>query len=132
MKRAFITGVTGQDGSCLAEFLLHKGYEVHAILRRSSVFTTVCIDHLYACNGILFNHEPPRRAETFVTKKITKAVANIYHKKQGKLVLGNLNSKCDWGYAKEYVEAMWLMLRQEKPEDFVIATGTKHTICQFV
>jgi GDPmannose 4,6-dehydratase len=256
MKKAFITGVTGQDGSYLAEFLLGKSYEVHAILRRSSVFTTARIDHLfkhpafftyhgdltdssnlhrlitkikpdeiynlgaqshvavsfetpeytaevdaigtirlldairdtglrtkyyqastselfgglpdtvpqneatpfhpkspygaaklfaywttvnyreayrlYACNGILFNHESPRRGETFVTKKITKAVANIHHNKQGKLVLGNLDAKRDWGFAKEYVEAMWLMLQQEKPEDFVIATGAMHSIREFV
>ena len=256
MKKAFITGVTGQDGSYLAEFLLHKGYEVHAILRRASVFTTARIDHLfshpsfctyhgdltdssnlhrlitriepdeiynlgaqshvavsfetpeytaevdaigtirlldairdsglrtryyqastselfgglldtvpqnentpfypkspygaaklfaywttvnyreaynlYACNGILFNHESPRRGETFVTKKITKAVANIHHGKQKKLVLGNLDAKRDWGYAREYVEAMWLMLQQERPEDFVIATGVMHSIREFV
>jgi GDPmannose 4,6-dehydratase len=255
--RAFITGVTGQDGSYLAEFLLEKGYEVHAIIRRSSVFTTTRLNNkiwkhpnfytyhgdladssslhrliakikpdeiynlgaqshvavsfevpeytgevdaigavrlldairdtgintryyqastselfgglpetapqnektpfypkspygaaklyaywitinyresynLYACNGILFNHESPRRGETFVTKKITKAVANIYHKKQDYLSLGNLDAKRDWGYAKDYVEAMWLMLQQDQPEDFVIATGICYTIREFV
>jgi GDPmannose 4,6-dehydratase len=255
--RAFITGVTGQDGSYLAEFLLEKGYEVHAIIRRSSVFTTTRLNNqiwkhpnfhtyhgdladssslhrliskiqpdeiynlgaqshvavsfevpeytgevdaigavrlldairdtgintkyyqastselfgglpesapqnentpfypkspygaaklyaywitvnyresynLYACNGILFNHESPRRGETFVTKKITKAVANIYHKRQDYLSLGNLDAKRDWGYAKDYVEAMWLMLQQERPDDFVIATGVCYTIREFV
>jgi GDPmannose 4,6-dehydratase len=256
MKRAFITGVTGQDGSYLAELLLAKGYEVHAILRRASVFTTQRIEKimthekfftyhgdlsdssnlhrlitkiqpdevynlgaqshvavsfevpeytaevdgvgtirlldairdsgvntkfyqastselfgglpgtapqsestpfypkspygaaklysywvtvnyresygLYACNGILFNHESPRRGETFVTKKITKAVANIKKGKQKQLRLGNLDSKRDWGHAKEYVEAMWLMLQQEQPDDYVIATGKTYTIRQFV
>lgn len=256
MKKAFITGITGQDGSYLSELLLEKGYEVHGIIRRSSVFTTQRIDHLfsnpkfriyhgdladssnlhriianvqpdevynlgaqshvsvsfevpeytaevdaigtirlldairdmkvpakfyqastselfgglpetapqsektpfypkspygaaklysywvtvnyresynmYACNGILFNHESPRRGETFVTKKITKAVANIKKGKQDHIVLGNLDAKRDWGYAKEYVEAMWLMLQQDKPDDFVIATGKTCTIREFV
>jgi len=256
MKKAFLTGVTGQDGSYLAEFLLEKGYEVHGTLRRSSVFTTQRIDHLmshprfhahhgdladssnlhrlvasispdevynlgaqshvavsfevpeytaevdgvgtirlldairdmkvparfyqastselfgglaetapqsektafypkspygaaklysywvtvnyresygmYACNGILFNHESPRRGETFVTKKITKAVADISKGKQEVLTLGNLDAKRDWGYAKEYVEAMWLMLQQTHAEDFVIATGKTYTVKQFV
>lgn len=257
MKKAFITGITGQDGSYLTEFLLNKGYEVHGIIRRSSVFTTsrltknvwnhenfqtyhgdltdssnlhrlitkICPDEvynlgaqshvavsfevpeytaevdavgtarlldairdtgintkfyqastselfgglpgtapqsektpfypkspygaaklyaywltvnyresydLYACNGILFNHESPRRGETFVTKKITQAVANIHKGKQDVLKLGNLDAKRDWGYAKDYVEAMWLMLQQDKPQDFVIATGETYTIKQFV
>lgn len=256
MKKAFITGVTGQDGSYLAEFLLEKGYEVHSIIRRSSVFTSQRIDHifdhpqffsyhgdltdssnlhtllakiqpdevynlgaqshvavsfevpeytaevvavgtirlldaikdlklqpryyqastselfgglpetapqsestpfypkspygaaklysywvtvnyresydLYACNGILFNHESPRRGETFVTKKVTKAVANIKKGKQKKLLLGNLNAKRDWGHAKDYVEAMWLMLQQEEPKDYVIATGKTYSIREFV
>ena len=254
-KKALITGITGQDGSYLSEFLLKKGYEVHGIIRRSSVFTTQRIDHIpegenfflhhgdlndssnlgrlireinpdeiynlgaqshvavsfevpeytaatdglgtiiildaikafnpkikfyqastselfgkvreipqrettpfyprspyaaaklyaywitknyreayniYACNGILFNHESPRRGETFVTKKITKAVANIYKGKQDVLVLGNLNSKRDWGYAKEYVEMMWLMMQQDEPDDFVVATGKTFTIRHFV
>lgn len=256
VKRVFITGVTGQDGSYLAEFLLEKNYEVHAILRRSSVFTSQRIDHilehpnfrtyhgdltdssnlhtllsriepdevynlgaqshvavsfevpeytaevdavgairlldaikdlgikprfyqastselfgglpdsapqsentpfypkspygaaklfaywvtvnyreaygLYACNGILFNHESPRRGETFVTKKITKAVARIAQGRQASLMLGNLDAKRDWGYAKDYIEAMWMMLQQEQPEDFVIASGETYTVRQFV
>jgi GDPmannose 4,6-dehydratase len=255
MKKAFITGVTGQDGSYLAEFLLEKNYEVHAIVRRSSVFTTNRIDHimghplffsyhgdltdssnlnsllskikpdeiynlgaqshvavsfeipeytaevdaigtirllnalkdldrkprfyqastselfgglpetapqsettpfhprspygaaklyaywatvnyreaygLYACNGILFNHESPRRGETFVTKKITKAAARISQGRQAILKLGNLDAKRDWGYAKDYVECMWLMLQQEEPDDYVIASGETYTVRQF-
>jgi GDPmannose 4,6-dehydratase len=256
LKKAFITGVTGQDGSYLAELLLGKGYEVHAIMRRSSVFTTQRIDHIFqnsnfhiyhgdltdssnlhtllsrikpdeiynlgaqshvavsfevpeytaevdaigtirllnaikdlgqnprfyqastselfgglpetapqsettpfhpkspygaaklysywvtvnyreaygmhTSNGILFNHESPRRGETFVTKKITKAVARISQGKQDVLTLGNLNAKRDWGYAKDYVECMWLMLQQESPDDYVIASGETYTIRQFV
>ncbi len=256
MKRAFITGVTGQDGSYLAELLLEKGYEVHAILRRSSVFTTGRVDHimnhprfktysgdltdssnlhtllqkckpnevynlgaqshvavsfevpeytaevdavgtirllnaikdigldtrfyqastselfggmpdtvpqnektpfyprspygaaklyaywiavnyreaygLYACNGILFNHESPRRGETFVTKKITKAVARIKKGEQDLLTLGNLDAERDWGYAKEYVEAMWLMMQAKQPVDYVVATGVKTSVRKFV
>lgn len=256
MKKAFITGITGQDGSYLAEFLLDKGYEVHAILRRSSVFTTNRIDHvldhervktyhgdltdssnlhtllsrvqpdevynlgaqshvavsfevpeytaevdalgtirllnaikdlglkprfyqastsemfgglpetapqsertpfhprspygaaklyaywatvnyreaygLHGSNGILFNHESPRRGETFVTKKVTKAVARIAQGRQQQLSLGNLDAKRDWGYAKDYVEAMWLMLQQERPDDYVIASGETYSVRQFV
>lgn len=256
MKKAFITGVTGQDGSYLAEFLLNKGYEVHAILRRSSVFTTQRVDHLmnhsrfkayhgdltdssnlhsllskivpdevynlgaqshvavsfevpeytaevdaigtvrlldaikdlgiktrfyqastselfgglpesvpqseatpfypkspygaaklyaywvtvnyresynmFACNGILFNHESPRRGETFVTKKITKAVAKIFKGQQSELLLGNLDAKRDWGYAKDYVEAMWMMLQTDTPKDYVISTGIAYTVREFV
>jgi GDPmannose 4,6-dehydratase len=256
MKRAFITGASGQDGSYLAEFLLEKGYEVHAIIRRSSVFTSQRIDHIFAnpkfhtyhgdltdssnlhtllskiqpdevynlgaqshvavsfevpeytaevdavgtirllnaikdlgqkprfyqastselfgglpetapqseltpfypkspygaaklyaywvtvnyreaygmfaCNGILFNHESPRRGETFVTKKITKAVARISQGQQELLTLGNLDAKRDWGYAKDYVECMWLMLQQERPDDYVIASGETYTVRQFV
>ncbi len=253
MKKALITGITGQDGSYLAEFLLEKGYEVYGIIRRTSIFNTARIEHLryninlyygdlidssnlnrliekivpdeiynlgaqshvkvsfevpeftaevdalgalrlldtiretriktklyqastselfggfpntipqnektsfyprspyaaaklyaywlmvnyreayniYACNGILFNHESPRRGETFVTKKITKAVANIFKGKQDKLYLGNLDAKRDWGYAREYVEAMWLILQQKEPNDFVIATGETHSIREF-
>ena len=259
-KRALITGITGQDGSYLTEFLLEKGYEVHGIIRRSSSFNTDRIDHIYvdphsedaklflhygdltdgttlrriieevkpteifnlgaqshvrvsfdspeytvdavgmgvlrlleairdyqqrtgievrfyqagssemyglvqevpqkettpfyprspyacakvyghwqtinyresyglfACNGILFNHESPRRGETFVTRKITRAVARIVAGKQKKLYLGNLDSKRDWGYAKDYIKAMWLMLQQEKPDDYVIATNETHSI----
>jgi len=256
MIKAFITGVTGQDGSYLAEFLLEKNYEVHAIVRRSSVFTTDRIDHLlsherfhayhgdltdssnlhsllskidpdevynlgaqshvavsfdvpeytaevdavgtirllnaikdlgqqpkfyqastselfggmpdsapqsertpfypkspygaaklyaywvtvnyresyglYACNGILFNHESPRRGETFVTKKITKGVAAIHKGTQQVLKLGNLDAKRDWGYAKDYAEAMWLMLQQDFPDDYVIATGQTYSVRDFV
>ena len=87
---------------------------------------------MFASNGILFNHESPRRGETFVTKKITKAVANISKGKQQILTLGNLDAKRDWGYAKEYVEAMWMMLQQEKPGDYVIATGKVFSVRQFV
>lgn len=87
---------------------------------------------IYACNGILFNHESPRRGGTFVTKKITRAVAQIASGRQKTLTLGNLYSKRDWGYAKDYVEAMWLMLQQEIPDDFVISTGEAHTVKEFV
>ena len=256
MKKAFITGVTGQDGSYLAELLLDKGYEVHAIIRRSSIFNTLRIDHilghlnfytyygdltdssnlhriiakikpdevynlgaqshvavsfevpeytaevdatgairlldairdtnvnckyyqastselfggipgtepqsettpfypkspygaaklyaywvtvnyresygLFACNGILFNHESPRRGETFVTKKITKAVARIHQGRQSLLKLGNMNAKRDWGHARDFVYAQWLMLQQDKPKDYVIATGDTHTVREFV
>ncbi|HRY37047.1 MAG TPA: GDP-mannose 4,6-dehydratase [Candidatus Magasanikbacteria bacterium] len=258
-KRAFITGITGQDGSYLAELLLAKGYEVHGLIRRSSTFNTGRIDHLYKdphvndvklflhfgdltdgsnisrlleqikpdeiynlgaqshvkvsfdmpvytgntdglgtlrlldaiketgiktkfyqagssemfgkvqetpqkettpfyprspyactkayahwlcvnyreaynmfiCNGILFNHESPRRGGTFVTKKITDALHNIKEGRQEKLYLGNLEARRDWGYSKDYVEAMWLMLQQEKPDDYVIATGETHTVKEF-
>ena len=88
--------------------------------------------NMFACNGILFNHESPRRGETFVTRKITRAVAAIKFGLQEKLYLGNLNAKRDWGYAKEYVEAMWLMLQQENPKDFVIATGKTYSVREFV
>ena len=261
-KKALVTGITGQDGSYLAELLLEKGYEVHGILRRSSTFNTERIDHLYhdhreggapmflhygdlsdsasmirlikeiqpdeiynlaaqshvrasfeipsftantdalgvlrimeavrllgmekkvkiyqaatselygkvqeipqteetpfyprspygiaklyafwivknyreaygmfACNGILFNHESPRRGGTFVTKKITTALSKIKLGLQEKMFLGNLDAKRDWGYAKDYVEAMWLMLQQEKPDDFVIATGETHSVREFI
>ena len=261
-KTALITGVTGQDGSYLAELLLEKGYVVHGLKRRSSLFNTGRIDHLYqdphedhpkfilhygdmtdslnltriiqetqpdeiynlaamshvkvsfdtpeytanadgigtlrileavrllglenktkiyqastselyglvqavpqsettpfyprspyavaklyaywitvnyreayniyACNGILFNHESPRRGETFVTRKITRACAKIALGKQQKLFLGNLDAKRDWGHAKDYVEAMWLILQQEKPDDYVIATGQTTTVRDFV
>jgi GDPmannose 4,6-dehydratase len=248
MKRALVTGITGQDGSYLAEFLLAKGYEVYGLVRRSSSFNTGRIDHIidkikffysdltdgsslsrivgevkpdevynlgaqshvrvsfdvpeytadvdaigtlrlleaikaqcptakfyqassselygkvrevpqnentpfyprspygvakqfaywttvnyremgmFACNGILFNHESPRRGGTFVSRKVTQAAANIALGQQHELYLGNLDAKRDWGYAKEYVEAMWLMLQQDTPNDFVIATGETHTI----
>lgn len=87
---------------------------------------------IFACNGILFNHESPRRGGTFVTKKVTRAVANILAGKQDRLYLGNLDAKRDWGFAKEYVGAMWLMLQQRKPDDFVIATGETHSVREFV
>lgn len=259
MKRAFITGVTGQDGSYLAELLLAKGYEVHGLIRRASTFNTGRIDHIYtdphargtrlflhygdlsdagsltsmiynvrpdeiynlaaqshvrvsfdmpeytgditamgttrlleavhrsgiptrfyqasssemfgavappqnehtafyprspyaaakvysywmtvnyregyglfACNGILFNHESPRRGETFVTRKISRAVAAILAGRQDRLFLGNLDAKRDWGFAPEYVECQWLMLQQDRPQDFVIGTGESHTVREFV
>lgn len=256
MKTALITGITGQDGSYLSEFLLHKGYEVHGLIRRSSVdyreriihlegeekfylhygdmgdsislvkvIASVCPDEIYnlaaqshvqvsfdvpeftadidatgvlrlleavricgiadkcriyqastselygkveevpqsettpfhpyspyavakqygfwiikeyreaykmfCCSGILFNHESERRGETFVTRKITLAAARISQGKQDRLYLGNLSSKRDWGYAKDYVECMWLMLQQNNPEDYVIATGEQHTVREF-
>jgi GDPmannose 4,6-dehydratase len=87
---------------------------------------------LYAVNGILFNHESPRRGESFVTRKITRAVAHILAGLQSKLYLGNLDAKRDWGYAKEYVEAMWLMLQQDQPQDYVIATGETHSVREFL
>jgi len=260
MKKALITGITGQDGSYLAEFLIKKGYTVYGIIRRSSSFNTQRIDHLYqdpheknrklnlvygdlndasslnlliknicpeeiynlgaqshvkvsfevpeytaevtglgttrlleairdtgvktkfyqasssemygkvcqtpqneltpfyprspygaakayaywmtvnyreaynifACNGILFNHESPRRGETFVTRKITMALARIKFGLQKKLYLGNLDAKRDWGFAGDYVEAMWLILQQPKPDDFVIATGETHSVKEFL
>ena len=259
-KKALITGITGQDGSYLAELLLGKGYEVHGIIRRASTFNTGRLEEIYqdphqsgkrlflhygdlsdgsamsrlvgkiapdeiynlaaqshvrvsfdaaeyttditatgtvrlleairetgvkarfyqasssemfglvqevpqkettpfyprspygcakvyshwitvnyresyglhASNGILFNHESPRRGETFVTRKITRAVANIKTGLQKKLYLGNLDSKRDWGYAKEYVEAMWMMLQQPEPDDYVIATGETHSVREFL
>jgi GDPmannose 4,6-dehydratase len=259
-KKALITGITGQDGSYLAELLLSKGYEVHGIIRRASTFNTGRLDHIYsdphapkhklflhygdlsdgsalsrligkiqpdevynlaaqshvrvsfdapeyttditgtgvirlleairevgihprfyqasssemygmvqevpqkettpfyprspygcakvyaywitvnyresygmhASNGILFNHESPRRGETFVTRKITRAVAHIKAGLQDKLYLGNLEAKRDWGYAKEYVEAMWLMLQQNEPDDYVIATNETHSVQEFL
>jgi GDPmannose 4,6-dehydratase len=87
---------------------------------------------MFACNGILFNHESPRRGETFVTRKISRAVAHIKAGLQDKLFLGNLDAKRDWGYAKEYVEAMWLMLQQENPDDYVLATGETHSVGEFL
>ena len=88
--------------------------------------------NMFACNGILFNHESPRRGETFVTRKITRALANILAGKQKKLYLGNLNAKRDWGYAPEYVECMWLMLQQDEPEDYVVGTEKSHSVREFV
>ncbi len=258
-QKALITGITGQDGSYLAELLLNKGYEVHGLIRRSSTFNTHRLDHIYvephdlkrkfylhygdlndggqlsnlvynihpdeiyhlgaqshvrvsfdmpeftgditglgttrileairrsgiktrfyqasssemfgdapapqnedtpfwprspyaaakiyaywmtrnyregynmfACNGILFNHESPLRGETFVTRKITRALARIKFGLQDKLYLGNLDAKRDWGYAPDYVKAMWLMLQQDDPQDFVIATGQSHSVKEFL
>jgi GDPmannose 4,6-dehydratase len=259
-KKAIITGITGQDGSYLAEYLLAKGYQVFGIIRRQSTFGTARLQHifdeptnpaarmrliygdltdasvldkiltevqpdevynlgaqshvrvsfdipdyttdvvalgtlrlleaiqgsglpirfyqasssemygkvqeipqkettpfyprspyacakvyahyitvnyresynLFACNGILFNHESPRRGETFVTRKITRALANIIHQRQEKLYLGNLDAKRDWGFAGDYVEAMWLMLQQPTPDDYVIATGTNYSVREFL
>jgi GDPmannose 4,6-dehydratase len=88
--------------------------------------------NMFNCNGILFNHESPRRGETFVTRKITRALAKIVAGKQDKLYLGNLDAKRDWGYAKDYVEAMWLMLQQEQPDDYVVATGETHSVREFL
>lgn len=88
--------------------------------------------NMFACNGILFNHESPRRGETFVTRKITRAVAQIVAGRQKKLYMGNLDAKRDWGYAKDYVRAMWLMLQQEKPDDYVVATGETHSVHEFL
>ncbi len=262
MKKALITGITGQDGSYLAEFLLKKGYEVHGIKRRSSLFNTHRIDHIYhdpnyrniqfqlhygdltdtsnltriirdiqpdeiynlgaqshvavsfespeytadvdgigtlrileairflgleektkfyqastselfgmvqespqkettpfyprspyavaklyaywicinyreaygvyACNGILFNHESPRRGETFVTRKITRGLANIALGLEENIKIGNINSLRDWGHAKDYVQMQWLMLQQDKPKDYVIATGKQHSVREFI
>ncbi len=259
MKKAFITGITGQDGSYLAELLLTKGYEVHGLIRRASTFSTSRIDHLYVdphkpgaklflhygdlsdssqltnliynvqpdeiynlgaqshvrvsfdmpeytgditalgttrllealkrsgikakfyqasssemfgsapppqnentpfhprspyaaakvyaywmtvnyregynlftCNGILFNHESPRRGQTFVTRKITRAIAEILAGRQQYLYLGNLEAKRDWGYAPEYVETMWLMLQQDKPNDYVVGSGECHSVKDFL
>nr|KJB43359.1 hypothetical protein B456_007G196100 [Gossypium raimondii] len=167
-KIALITGITGQDGSYLTEFLLNKGYEVHGLIRRSSNFNTQRINHIYidphnahkarmkspyaaskcaahwytvnyreayglfACNGILFNHESPRRGENFVTRKITRAVGRIKIGLQNKLFLGNLQASRDWGFAGDYVEAMWMMLQQEKPDDYVVATEESHTVEEFL
>ena len=214
-KVALITGITGQDGSYLAEFLLEKGYEVHGVTRRASSSNTSRIAHIldrvtlhdgdladsssmiriiglvkpdeiynlaaqshvqvselygkveevpqkettpfhpyspyavakqygfwitkeyreaygmFAVNGILFNHESERRGENFVTRKITLAAGRIAEGLQDHLELGNLDSLRDWGYAKDYVECMWLIMQQEKPEDFVIATGVQHTVRDF-
>ncbi len=259
MKRALITGITGQDGSYLAEFLLSKGYEVHGIIRRASTFNTQRLDHIYvdphilgarihlhysdlsdpglmtqmmynikpdevyhlgaqshvrisfdmpeytgditglgttrlleairrsgvktrfyqasssemfgaapppqnektpfyprspyavskvysywmtinyreaygihASNGILFNHESPRRGEVFVTRKITRALANILTGKEAKLYLGNLDAKRDWGFAPEFVQAMWLMVQKDKPDDYVVGTGVGHSVREFL
>ncbi|KAL7058805.1 hypothetical protein AAHC03_012922 [Spirometra sp. Aus1] len=201
-KVALITGITGQDGSYLAELLLSKGYivsifqtfflhygdltdssnlsrlvsevkpdEIYNLAAQSHVQAStselygkvqetpqkettpfyprspygcaklysywIVVNYreaygMYACNGILFNHESPRRGETFVTRKITRAVARIKHGMQELVELGNLNAKRDWGYAEDYVYAMWLMLQQKEPVDYVIASGETHTVREFV
>jgi len=220
MKRALITGITGQDGAYLADFLLKKGYEVHGIKRRASSFNTARVDHLYHDpheqdvrffmhygdltdstnliriiqeiqphevynlgaqshvkvsfetpeytanvdglgalrileairilkleektrfyqastselfgNGILFNHESPVRGETFVIRKITRALARIKIGLQDTLYLGNLNARRDWGHARDFVEMQWLMLQQDEPEDYVIATGIQYSVKELV
>lgn len=112
-----------------------KPVSPYAVSKLFAYWTTVNYRESYgifACNGILFNHESPRRGENFVTRKITQAVARIKYGLQDKLVLGNLNAKRDWGYAKDYVEAMWLMLQQKSADDFVIATGETHTVKEFL
>jgi len=215
VKKALISGASGQDGSYLAELLLEKGYEVHGIIRRSSLINTARIDHIYdsinlhygdltdstnlisiiqkvqpdeiynlgaqshvkvsfetpeytgqvdalgtlrileavrllgmekktkiyqastselygLVPGILFNHESPRRGETFVTRKITRGLSRISTGKQDILYLGNLNSKRDWGHAADFVRAMWMMLQQNEPDDYVIATGEQYSVREFV
>ena len=127
---------------CLVKFKklpkLKKHLFIQKSLRRSKVYSHwITINYresynIFACNGILFNHESPLRGDTFVTKKIIKALCNIKYKKQKKLFLGNLYSKRDWGHAKDYVEAMWKILQNKKPEDFVICTGKQYTIKYFV
>src|SRR5438094_892819 len=151
-KKALVTGITGQDGSYLAELLLAKGYEVHGLIRRSSSFTTGRIDHLYQDphehETRLFLHyadltdpsslfsqlhqEPPRRGGTFVTRKVTRGIASILAGQEQHLYMGNLEARRDWGFAPEYVEAMWRMLQQEQPDDYVIATGEMHSVREFV
>jgi GDP-D-mannose dehydratase len=199
-KKALIFGITGQDGSYLAELLIKKNYIVHGVKRRSSSLNTGRIDHLYqdrhekklnfilhygdltdaisvstlikkimpdeiynlaaqshvavygvakvyahwitinyreaynifACNGILFNHESPVRGETFVTKKIVSALCKIKLGKQKKLFLGNLDAKRDWGHARDYVLAMWKMMQKNKPSDYVISTGEQYSVKDFV
>src|SRR6478672_867198 len=154
-RRALITGITGQDGSYLAELLLDKGYEVHGMVRRLSsenhhrlesfrdritIHTGDLLDqrslgdvmrasepdesyNLYACSGILFNHESPRRSLEFVTRKITHTAAAIKLGLADELVLGNLDARRDWGYAPDFVEAMWRMLQRDEPGDYVVGTG---------
>jgi GDP-D-mannose dehydratase len=192
-KVDLITGVTGQDGSYLAEFLLEKGYTVHGIKRRASSFNTQRVDHIYqdphednarlklhygdlidssnltriiqetqpdeiynlgaqshvavsfespeytadvdgmyACNGILFNYESPRRGETFVTRKITRGLANISLGLEDCLYIGNIDALRDWGHAKDYVRMQWMLLLQTEAEDLVIATGVQYSVRQFI
>ena len=162
-KKALIFGITGQDGSYLADFLIKKKVKFYQagtselfgisskkfqdentpFYARSPYSAAKLYAHwvtinyreaynLFACNGILFNHESPRRGETFVTKKIVSALCKIKEGKQKKLFLGNLNAKRDWGHARDYCNAMWKMLQQKKPDDYVIATGKQYSIKQFI
>src|SRR5260221_604168 len=149
-KSALITGITGQDGAYLAEFLLKKGYVVHGLKRRSSLFNTARIDHLYEdphvagrrfilhygdmtdSMSVLRVVQEAQPGETFVTRKITRAMARIKLGLEDCLYLGNLGAKRDWGHARDYVEAMWRILQQDKPEDFVIATGEQRSVRDFV
>src|SRR5438874_1463120 len=145
-KRALITGITGQDGSYLAELLLEKGYEVVGMMRRSSAANLWRIQHivdritlnyresydLFAVSGMLFNHESPRRGIEFVTRKVSDGVARIKLGLADTLSIGNLDAHRDWGFAGDYVRAMWLMLQQDRPEDFVIATGVAHSVRELI
>uniref|UniRef100_R7WDJ2 GDP-mannose 4,6-dehydratase n=1 Tax=Aegilops tauschii TaxID=37682 RepID=R7WDJ2_AEGTA len=126
---ALVTGITGQDGSYLTELLLSKGYEVAAHWYTVNYREAY---GLFACNGVLFNHESPRRGENFVTRKITRAIGRIKVGLQTKVFLGNLSAARDWGFAGDYVEAMWLMLQQDKPDDYVVATEECHTVEEFL
>jgi GDPmannose 4,6-dehydratase len=137
MLAALITVITGQDGSYLAEYLLSKGYEVIGMVRRSSTVTYERIQnirksyHLFTVSGNLFNHESPRRGLEFVTRKISDGVARIKLGLAKELHLGNLEARRDWGFAGEYVQAMWKMLQQEHPDDFVIGTGETHSVREY-
>src|SRR5437870_4131278 len=149
-KRALITGITGQDGSYLADLLLSKGYEVHGMVQNENTpfyprspygvakayghFITVNYREshgLFAVSGILFNHESPRRGLEFVPRKISDGVARIKLGLQHRLAMGNLEAKRDWGYALDYVDAMWRMLQADHAEDYVIATHETHTVREF-
>lgn len=137
MPAALITVITGQDGSYLAEYLLSKGYKVIGMVRRSSTVTYERIQNirksynLFTVSGNLFNHESPRRGLEFVTRKISDGVARIKLGLAKELHLGNLEARRDWGFAGEYVQAMWKMLQQEHPDDFVIGTGETHSVREF-
>lgn len=125
----------GNSPSPQNETTSFKPRSPYAIAKEYSYWMTVNYREAYdifACNGILFNHESPRRCETFVTRKITRALAKIKLGLQDKLYMGNLEAKRDWGYAKDYIEAMWLMLQQDEPEDYVIATGETHSVKEFL
>src|SRR5436305_1462360 len=126
MPTALITGITGQDGSHLAELLLAKGYGHYITVNYRESYG------MFACSGVLFNHEGPRRGLEFVTRKVTHGVAQIKLGLTNELRLGNLQAKRDWGYAGDYVRAMWLMLQQAEPDDYVVGTGQTHTVEEFV